>query len=326
VTRDSVFVVGSVMVHGDLVLAPMAGFSDSPYRLLCRALGSAISYTECIPATGFVHRNPRITQSAQFDARERPVVFQVIGSEPEQVIRACLSLQELAPDWIDINMGCPAPRASSRGAGAGLLREPTKIAQIFAVLSKQLKVPVSGKIRLGWDRSSRNHLEVARILEDNGASLIAVHGRTGKDKYGSPADWDAIAQVKQAVSVPVLGNGDVRTVADIERIRAHTRCDGVMIGRGAIGNPWIFRRRDLDTVSLDERIMVVRCHLDLMLAFYGERLGVVLFRKHLVRYVHGLPGATDVRSQLMSCRTRAQVLSCLTGAAAGSPDKMRDVA
>jgi len=311
VTRNPEFLVGNVAINGDLILAPMAGFSDSPYRLLCRALGSAVSYTECIPATGLMHKNPRITQSAQYDPRERPLVFQVIGSEPDQVIRACLSLQEQAPDWIDINMGCPAPRASSRGAGAGLLREPDKIARIFAVLSKQLTVPVSGKIRLGWDCSSRNHLEVAHILEDNGASLIAVHGRTGRDKYGSPADWDAIAQVKQAVSIPVLGNGDVRTVTDIERIKAHTRCDGVMIGRAAIGNPWIFRRRDLDTVPLDERIRVIRCHLDLMIAFYGEPRGIVLFRKHLVRYVHGLPGAAYVRSQLMLCRTRSQVLDRL---------------
>ena len=311
VTQSPAFTVGTVPVYGDLILAPMAGFSDSPYRLLCRAVGSAASYTECIPTTGFLHKNARTMQLARFDLRERPVAFQVIGSEPEQVIRACLTLEEQAPDWIDINMGCPAPRASSRGAGAGLLREPNKIARIFAVLSKQLKVPVSGKIRLGWDRNWRNHLEVAHILEDNGASLIAVHGRTGRDNYRFPADWDAIAQVKQATRIPVLANGDVRTVADINRIREHTHCDGVMVGRGAIGNPWIFRRRDLATVPLSERIEAIRCHLDLMIAFYGEPLAVVLFRKHLVRYVHGLPGATYIRSQLMSCRTRAQVLSYL---------------
>jgi tRNA-dihydrouridine synthase len=169
-------------------------------------------------------------------------------------------------------------------------------------------VPVTAKIRLGWDRRSRNFCEVARLLEENGASLIAVHGRTREDNYSVPADWDAIARVKQSVRIPVLGNGDVRTVADIARFRHHTKCDGIMIGRGAIGNPWIFQQRKLCDVSLEERFSIVRKHLEAMVRFYGERRGVLTFRKHIVRYIRGIPGASGLRVEVLRCVTVDEVL------------------
>jgi nifR3 family TIM-barrel protein len=218
-----------------------------------------------------------------------------------------LRLQDWGADIIDINMGCPAARISGKGGGAGLLREPSRIAEIFARLSKRLSVPVTGKIRLGWDQRSRNHVEVARILEDNGAALIAVHGRTRDEAYNTPADWDAIAQVKQVVGIPVLANGDVRSSADIERIRNHTDCDGVMIGRGAIGHPWIFQRRDNHNVPLPERLEIIREHLSKMIAFYGEKRGVLAFRKHIIRYTRGLHGASKLRPEIMRCVTAEQV-------------------
>jgi tRNA-dihydrouridine synthase B len=184
-----------------------------------------------------------------------------------------------------VNMGCSVRRVSGRGAGAGLLRKPIKAARIFRTLSRDLEVPLSAKIRLGWDDESRNYCLIARIIEENGGALIAVHGRTKAQKYSGQADWDAIGEIKQAVSIPVIGNGDVRTVADIERLKTHTACDGIMIGRAAVGNPWIFARRDREQVPPGEVQEMISRHLARMLDFYGEERGLLLFRKHAKRYL-----------------------------------------
>ena len=305
------FVVGNIPVHGDLVLAPMAGYSDQPYRSICRRMGSAMSYTEFVSAHGVLRANQRTLEILRFDPRERPIVFQVFGHDTETMTGACLRLQDMGPDIIDVNMGCPSSRIVNRGGGAGLLREPLQVARIFAALSKHLSVPITAKIRLGWDQKTRNHIEIAHILEDNGAALIAVHGRTQKENYKTPADWDAIAQVKQAVKVPVLGNGDVRCPGDIERIKEHTGCDGVMIGRGAIGNPWIFERRDQGDVPWLERVGLIREHIKDTVAFYGPHRGVLVFRKHAVQYIRGLPGASQLRAKLVKCATKSDVIDLI---------------
>ncbi len=211
-------------------------------------------------------------------------------------------IERLGPGIIDLNMGCSVSGVSGRGAGAGLLREPQKIGRIFNRMSKAVRVPVTGKIRLGWDAKSRNYIEVARILEDNGASLIAVHGRTKEQAYKGTADWDAIAEVKQAVKIPVIGNGDVKTVADIARIKAHTGCDGVMIGRAAIGNPWIFQRKDRSQVTVEDVIALLKRHLRAMIEYYGDH-GLILFRKHAVKYMQGLPHVAALRAQLVTCES-----------------------
>ena len=206
-------------------------------------------------------------------------------------------------DIIDINMGCSEASVSGRGAGAGLLRTPAKIAQIFDRLSRELKVPVTGKIRLGWDETSRNYLEVAHILEDNGASAIAVHGRTKEQGYKGEANWTAIAEIKAAVKIPVIGNGDVKRVADIDRLKAQTGCDAVMIARAAIGNPWIFQRKDREQIAFAEKATLIRRHLAAMLDYYGPARGLILFRKHVVKYIKGAPGAADVHLSLVTCTT-----------------------
>lgn len=294
------FYIRDLPVYGDLVLAPMEGYSDLPFRSLCRSLGSALSYTEFINALDILQGNPGKASKLAFLPEERPVVFQLFDSEPERLLEAALRLRPLEPDVLDINLGCAARTVSGRGAGAGLLRTPHKIARIFQLLTRSLDLPITAKIRLGWDQDSRNYLEVARIIAENGGALIAVHGRTRQQGYGGQADWAAIAEIKQAVNLPVLANGDVRTVADIARIKAQTGCEGVMIGRGAIGNPWIFARRELQEVPPQEVGSVMLRHLERMLAFYGPELGLLRFRKHADGYLRRFSPDPEQRRRLLT--------------------------
>lgn len=309
--RKPSFYVRDVPVYGDLILAPMDGFSDLPFRLICREYGSAMSYTEFTSCDAILRNaRPALRQLDYHPAEKPQVVFQIFDSDEDRIVAAAQKIERLGPDIIDLNMGCSVSNVSGRGAGAGLLRDPQKVARIFSRLSKAVKVPVTAKIRLGWDSRSRNYLEIARILEDNGASLIAVHGRTKEQGYKGVADWDAIAEVKQAVHIPVIGNGDVKTVADIARIKAHTGCDGVMIGRAAIGNPWIFQRKDRHEVSVEDVITLLKRHLQAMLDYYGA-YGLVLFRKHAVKYMHGLPHVAALRAQLVTCESVGEFLEAI---------------
>jgi tRNA-dihydrouridine synthase B len=279
-----IFCIGNIPVYGDAILAPMDGFSDWPFRSLCRALGSAMSYTEFVRAEFIVHAFEHMLPRFSYQEPERPVVFQVYGDDPDELLKAALRVQELSPDIIDINMGCPSKTVANRGAGVGLMRTPLKVAHIFRSLSAALEVPVTGKIRLGWE-DYRNYTLIARIVEENGGAAIAVHGRTKEQAYGGQADWDAIAEVKSAVKIPVIGNGDVKSAADIDRMKSYTGCEAVMIGRAAVGNPWIFSRLDRTQVTSEMLRQMVRQHLERNVAFYGEHKGLILFRKHAMQYL-----------------------------------------
>jgi tRNA-dihydrouridine synthase B len=292
------FQVGNVPVHGDAILAPMDGYSDWPFRSLCSALGSAMSYTEFVRAEAITHAYEVTLPRFTFEEPERPVVFQIYGDDPEEILKAALRIQELSPDIIDINMGCPSKTVATRGAGVGLMRTPIKIAQIFRKLTAALKVPVTGKIRLGWE-DLRNYLLVARIVEENGGAALAVHGRTKEQGYRGEADWDAIAEVKAAVKIPVIGNGDVKTPADIDRMKQYTGCEAVMIGRAAVGNPWIFSRIERTQVTPEMVHQMVSQHLERNVTFYGTNKGLILFRKHAMQYlkIQRLPRA--VRTEIL---------------------------
>lgn len=285
------FYVRDLPVYGDLILAPMSGYSDSPDRIIARQFGSAMSYTEFVNALDILQNFPLIEKRLSFQDIERPVVFQIFDNDPARIIKAGDLLFPLKPDILDINLGCSARKVLNRGAGAGLLRKPELIKSIFTELMKISPIPVTAKIRLGWDDSSRNYLEIARMLEGEGAALIAVHGRTGRQAYTGKSDWEAIAEIKQAVKIPVIANGDVRSLADIDRIKSTTGSDGVMIGRGSIGNPWLFSRLDHRAISLKETISVAQDHLALMVKFYGAEWGHIRFRKHLKAYLsqYGIP-------------------------------------
>lgn len=295
-TVSPTFRVGAVPVYGDAILSPMDGFSDWPFRSICRALGSAMSYTEFVKAQFIVHALEHIAARFTYDEAEHPVVFQIYGDDPEELLEAALRLQEKRPDIIDINMGCPARTVANRGAGVGLMRTPLKVARIFRKLSAALEVPVTGKIRLGWD-DYRSYKLIARIVEENGGAAVVVHGRTKEQGYGGQANWDAIAEVKAAVKIPVIGNGDVKSVVDIEWMKAHTGCEAVMIGRAAVGNPWIFSRLDRSQVTPEMVRQMVHQHLERNLAFYGPRKGLLLFRKHALQYLklQRLPRATRTK-------------------------------
>ena len=309
---DPTFYIREIPIYGHTILSPMAGFSDLPFRSICREYGSAMSYTEFVAVESIIHANPNALKRLAYAEAERPMTFQIFGCDVDLFEQAARICQAMGPDIIDINMGCSAKTVAGRGAGAGLLKTPQKIAEIFSRLVKALEIPVTGKIRLGWDEDSLNYLEVARILEDNGASAIAVHGRTKRQAYKGQANWDAIAEIKEAVSIPVIGNGDINSVADIERMQAHTGCDAVMIGRAAIGNPWIFAGKDFASVTLSERVALVRRHLDAMLDFYGQERGLILFRKHVVKYTHGLRGGSKVRNLLVQCNEVQEFIDLIT--------------
>jgi tRNA-dihydrouridine synthase B len=255
---------------------------------------------------------PRLT----YTEVERPVVFQLYGADPDQLLKAALRIQTLSPDIIDINLGCPAETVTDLGAGVSLMRAPLQVAHIFQKLSRVLNVPVTGKIRLGWEDCC-NYRLIARIIEENGGAAIALHGRTQEQGYGGKANWDAIAEVKQAARIPVIGNGDVKTVADIEQMKRYTGCDAVMIGRAAVGNPWIFAHLDRVQVSAEMLLQMVHQHLHRSMAFYGEHKGLVSFRRHALQYLkfHNLPRA--VRTNILSQKDAGNFLALLDAYYAG---------
>ncbi|MFQ5419888.1 MAG: tRNA dihydrouridine synthase [Anaerolineae bacterium] len=299
------FRIRNVPVYGDVILSPMAGYSDVPYRALCRAYGSAMHYTEFVPVEALLGKRVHGRFRRRLDKKpdEFPMVFQIFGNDAHKILAAAQRIEEWGADIIDINMGCSIRKVSGRGAGAGMMPQPVLVAETFRLLTQHLQVPVTGKIRLGWDESQKNYCEIARIMVDNGAAMIAMHARTKTQKYGGQADWDAIATLRASVPVPVVGNGDVSTPEDIDRMKANTGCEAVMIGRAAIGNPWIFARKQRQDLTFLDVLQAMRLHVREMAAYYGEAPGVMLFRKHMKRYLAGIPAVSSFLPHLLTTPT-----------------------
>jgi nifR3 family TIM-barrel protein len=275
---------------------------------MCRELGSAMSYTEFVHVEKILSRSVQPLAKLHYQENERPVVFQLYGDNPDLILKAALKVQDLGPDIIDINMGCPSKSIAHRGAGVGLMKSPLKIAEIFKKLTSALKVPVTGKMRLGWE-TCRTYKLIARIVEENGGSLIALHGRTKEQGYTGQADWDTVAEVKSLVKIPVVGSGDIKLVADIERMKKHSGCDAVMIGRGAIFNPWIFSGLDREQVTPQQVREVFERHYARTVQFYGEQDGQRLFRKHAIQYLLLRTLNRESRKQILQSRPSGEFLA-----------------
>jgi tRNA-dihydrouridine synthase B len=303
-----------------LVLAPLEEITDGPFRRLARRFGADLVYTEFISADGLVHGAVRAERKLVFSEQERPIAIQIVGSRVEAVVAAARSADAAAPDMIDLNFGCPARKVAGKGGGAGLLRTPDLLEEMTREVVRATSRPVTAKVRLGWDSDSINVVEIAQRIERAGARAIAVHARTRSQGFSGRADWSWIERVKQAVTIPVIGNGDVACPEDAARMFAETGCDAVMIGRAAMGNPWIFRdtRIYLQTGArpappdASERVAVLLEHLRDAAQQKGEPRAVIEMRKHYRGYLRGLPGAARLRAALMDPVCCAGVATLLT--------------
>lgn len=302
-------------------LAPMAGVTDAAMRLLCHEQGAAWAVSEMLSAKGWVFSSGKNRAANDLLARlpgEGVVGLQLFGSEPEYIAEAARQLQDRGFDFFDLNFGCPAPKITGNGEGSAMMREPEKIGRVVRALADATPLPVTAKIRSGWDEQHINAAEVARICEANGASAIAVHARTRMQQYAGQADWRVIAQVKRAVKVPVFGNGDVRSGADALRMLEETGCDAVIVGRAAQGNPWLFREiaaalrgEDADPPIPRERVDMAMRHFELERQLYGEKPAVLQMRKHIAWYVHGMRGASRFRESINALESGEAVLQAL---------------
>ncbi len=299
--------LGKIKLAGPMVLAPIAGFTDSPFRRICVNHGCGLTMTELISAEGIVRKNKKTMDLLKFTEGERPFAIQIFGRKPDTLAAAAEVVESLSPDLIDINMGCPARKVVGSGNGSALLKDPVLAGRIAEAVVKRTKLPVSAKIRIGWDESSLNYMDVVKALEDGGISLIIVHGRTRAQQYSGRADWNVIREIREKSSVPVIGNGDIDSYDKAIEMMEFSGCPAVMIGRGAIGNPWIFSGR---TPSSSEIIATVKYHLDLMLDEYGNR-GIHMMRKHIVQYIRGTKNAAKARSAIVKAVSRDEIISIL---------------
>ena len=299
--------IGNIEPANRLFLAPLAGLTDSPFRRIARKHGASLVFTELISVEGIVRNNSKTMVLLNFTEEERPLGMQIFGSNPARMGEAAKVVTGLGPDLIDINMGCCVQKVCGSGSGAALLRDPIQVSAVAEAVVRNTHLPVTAKIRLGWDDDSRNYRDVVKSLEDAGVVMISVHGRTRAQKYTGAADWEAISEIAALSKVPVVGNGDISDHADALRRLETSGCAAVMIGRGALGNPWIFSGR---TPDIEELIGQILAHCDLMSGWYGE-YGHVLMRKHLAKYIHGKRNAAAIRGSLVKVNTRQDVVDIM---------------
>ena len=300
-------IIGDLHIERPVILAPMEDVTDRSFRRICKRFGADIVYTEFVSAEALRRGVEKTVQKMLFEDYERPAVIQIFGNTEEAMAEAAVIAASYRPDYLDINFGCPAKKVAGKGAGAALLREPEKMARIAASVVNAVSVPVTVKTRIGWDRESINILDIVPRLEDAGIQAIAVHGRTRSEMYKGTADWDWIARVKEHARIPVIANGDIWSPDDAKAMFEHTAADGIMIGRGAIGNPFIFKqvKEMLKTgvvatkVDFRDRIAVAIEHLSLSVKNKGEKYGTLEMRRHYATYLKGLPRVSRVRDKLV---------------------------
>lgn len=310
---------GPIQTTSPLVLSPMAGYTDHPFRLLCHEQGAGLVCTELLSATAMWYSSERTAEMMDFSEDERPVGVQIFGGDPEHMANATRIVTERRPDYIDINLGCSVPKVTRTGACSALTRNPDRLRDVLTAVVQSTHLPVTVKMRKGWDAEHVSAPWVSEMCEEVGIQAVTIHGRTASQGFNGAADWDLIKHVKSLVSIPVLGSGDLRTVQDVKRRMDETGCDGVMIGRGAMGNPWFFSRGNaylLDGVLMPpptsaERIAMIRRHLRLNVAHKGERLGVISFRCQIAAYCHGVEGGGHLRDAVMRHQTLSEIETVL---------------
>lgn len=311
--------IKNISIDPPVVLAPMAGITNYPFRILAKENGCGLVCAEMVSDKGLLYGNERTARMLFVDPKERPLSMQLFGSEVESLVNAAKLVEESDADIIDINMGCPVPKITKPGGGCALMRDLEKAGAIIEAVVKAVNKPVTVKMRKGWDDQSINVIELAKIAEQAGASAITVHGRTRVQMYSGKADWDIIKEVVKSVSLPVIGNGDVTGPREAKQLLEHTGCHGVMVGRGAQGNPWIFNQirqylKDgtlIDGPTPKERIQTCMRHLDLLLELKDERVAVQEMRKHAAWYLKGLPKAALIRNGIMQANTRSELETIL---------------
>ncbi len=313
---------------GHVCLAPMAGFTDSAFRRIAKTHGASLVFSELISADGLVRDSVQSYKLATFHSKERPVGIQIFGSEPDVMARAAALIEKLSPDFIDLNFGCPAKKVVRRGAGAAILKDLHKMRRIVRAVVASTSIPVSCKIRSGWDKSKVVAVDAAQICEEEGAAFVTLHARTKADGFSGLASLDLIREVKQAVKIPVIGNGDIRSPHDVRRMLDETGCDSVMIGRGALGRPWIFQQinhfmetgEQLPDPPYNQRINACIAHYRLAIEEANEERTVREMRKQVGWYLKGMPGCSQIRQRIMWMDTADEVISCLTSYAARLSD------
>lgn len=312
--------IGSVTLPNNLILAPMAGVTDLPFRLLCKEQGAGLLCMEMVSAKAILYKNRNTEELLTIDPRENPVSLQLFGSDPDIIAGIAHQIEDRSFDILDINMGCPVPKIVNNGEGSALMKNPKLVEEIVRKTVNAVQKPVTVKIRKGFDDDHVNAVEIAKIAEDAGAAAIAVHGRTREQGYSGKADWEIIRKVKEAVSIPVIGNGDLLTAEDVIAMGQQTGCDGFMIARGAQGNPWIFKQilhyfetgEHLEKPSFEEVAQMILRHARMLIEYKGEHVGLREIRKHAAWYTAGYPNSSHLRVAINQVESYGELEEILT--------------
>ena len=313
--------IGNVTLKNNIILAPMAGVTDLPFRLLCSEMGAGMVVSEMVSAKAVSYHNKNTAELLKTDPGEQPVALQLFGSDADIISEVAASLEELPFAMFDINMGCPVPKVAGNGEGSALMKDPQRVHDIVYKTSRAISKPLTIKIRAGFDVDHKNAPEIAKIAEDAGAAAVAVHGRTRSQYYAGTADWDIIRRVKEAVSIPVIGNGDVTDPKSAKALLEETGCDGIMVGRASRGNPWIFRRineylengTDPGTPDKQQVVDMIMRHTRMMVDLKGENVAMREMRKHVAWYTTGMPNSSRLRSKVNQVETLQQMEELVLG-------------
>lgn len=310
--------IGNVELDNNLILAPMAGVTNLPFRIICEKFEPGMVCTEMASSKAIFYNDQKTRRLLNTEGEKRPISFQIFGSDEETMGYTAKYMSKIA-DIIDINMGCPAPKIVKNGDGSKLLLDLDLASKIIETVVKEATVPVTVKIRKGWDNSHIVAVELAKIAEEKGASAITIHGRTREEFYTGTADWDIIKEVKKEVSIPVIGNGDIKKPEDALAMFEQTKVDGIMVGRASIGNPWIFRQiqeylqgKNITEITKEEKLQTIMEHIELQVQMLGENTGIKEMRKHMTYYLKNLPNATIIRQKINTIQTKQDLETCLT--------------